>query len=651
MRVIAYWRRSLRRQFLLIAILAGLPLVVATVMMQRTLNEGLELAQREVRGMSYHRSLRHIMEALQQHRDAAVAAAIAGSKSGLADSVGRVDKALAELDAVDKAALGNEFGTTAMVEAFGARWKALQSETTTLSAEDIVRAETDLIIELSAIMNKTATASNMLLDPDADTLLLLLAFTEKLPALTENLGQSYANGRMAIEQGTLSPAMRERITGNTANAGANRMELLGLLTRVFEFNPETRKALEEPLVALDAEAGAYTIFVRKNFVFAPQVSATQADFSEKGKPVMAAAYSVYDAGYVVVADLLKARIDRLSWQKWGLVAFVVAFSAVAGLFAFWIIGGIVRGATTAAEAADRIARGDLEGAVTTDRRDEIGAVLDAMGRMQGTLSRYVGAQATMRERHAEGAVSYVIETDGFDGAYREMAQGTNALVASQIGIIQSLVEVIGRYAVGDFSKDMPDLRGENAVITQAVSRAKQNMLEVNAELTTLVDAAKRGAFTIRGNAGRYEGVYHEMMEGLNELMRTSDEGLAEVGRVLGVIAVGDLSQNVEGRFEGRFASLQEDTNVSVMRLRELIGQIRDAGMAIRTAASEIASGNRDLSARTEAQASSLEETASSMEELTSTVRQNAENAKQANQLVVGASSVAVRGGEVRTSSR
>jgi methyl-accepting chemotaxis protein len=46
------------------------------------------------------------------------------------------------------------------------------------------------------------------------------------------------------------------------------------------------------------------------------------------------------------------------------------------------------------------------------------------------------------------------------------------------------------------------------------------------------------------------------------------------------------------------------------------------------------------------QASSLEETASSMEQLTSTVQQNADNARQANQLVVSASDYATKGGRV-----
>jgi methyl-accepting chemotaxis protein len=77
-----------------------------------------------------------------------------------------------------------------------------------------------------------------------------------------------------------------------------------------------------------------------------------------------------------------------------------------------------------------------------------------------------------------------------------------------------------------------------------------------------------------------------------------------------------------------------------------IREVRDSTGAIASASSQIASGNLDLSARTEAQASSLEETAAAMEELTSTVKQNADNARQANQLVVSASSHAVKGGEV-----
>ncbi|MFL6657541.1 MAG: methyl-accepting chemotaxis protein [Massilia sp.] len=109
---------------------------------------------------------------------------------------------------------------------------------------------------------------------------------------------------------------------------------------------------------------------------------------------------------------------------------------------------------------------------------------------------------------------------------------------------------------------------------------------------------------------------------------------------------GDLSRKMEVETRDEVGELAEGFNRFVASLNQTIAQVRASSNTIADASAEIASGNMDLSGRTEAQASSLEETAAAMEELTSTVKQNAENASQANQLVVAASSHAVKGGEV-----
>jgi len=122
-----------------------------------------------------------------------------------------------------------------------------------------------------------------------------------------------------------------------------------------------------------------------------------------------------------------------------------------------------------------------------------------------------------------------------------------------------------------------------------------------------------------------------------------------LNRAVGVaeaVAGGDLTQHIEvtSRDEtGQLLQALANMNDSLART---VGKVRSGSDTITTASNEIASGNLDLSSRTEEQASSLEETASSMEELTSTVQQNAENARQATQLVVTASDFATRGGAV-----
>jgi methyl-accepting chemotaxis protein len=112
------------------------------------------------------------------------------------------------------------------------------------------------------------------------------------------------------------------------------------------------------------------------------------------------------------------------------------------------------------------------------------------------------------------------------------------------------------------------------------------------------------------------------------------------------VAAGDLA--IEA---GSHASDETGQLLSVLAemstaLQHMVGSVRASTETITVASGEIAAGNADLSARTESQASSLEETTSSMEKLTVTVQQNADNARQANQLVVSASSVAVKGGAV-----
>ena len=115
------------------------------------------------------------------------------------------------------------------------------------------------------------------------------------------------------------------------------------------------------------------------------------------------------------------------------------------------------------------------------------------------------------------------------------------------------------------------------------------------------------------------------------------------------MAEGDLTHTIDlDKYQGSFYLISKDANSSVIRLRELLNDIRDFAETINSAVIEIAAGNRDLSTRTEKQASSLQETSSSMDELTSTVCQNAESAHKANELTHEMEKLAAAGNIVVT---
>nr|WP_298130655.1 methyl-accepting chemotaxis protein [uncultured Pseudoxanthomonas sp.] len=328
----------------------------------------------------------------------------------------------------------------------------------------------------------------------------------------------------------------------------------------------------------------------------------------------------------------------------GLLVAVALMLAIAA--AVLITRSIVRPMAEVMSVADAVARGQLERQIIIDDRSELGDLLGSMQRMQTQVKAVIAAQSEMAVRHDEGRISFRIDDSAFPGEYGRMVRETNALVAQHIGVKMRAVEVMRRYAVGDLSEDMDRLPGEKIVITEAMDMCKANLSAINGEIKRLATAAAAGDFTLRGDADKYEYDFREMVSGINRLMETTDGNLAEVSELLQAIARGDLTARMEGDFHGVFATMRDDANATVSQLTEIVGGIQMAATSINTAAGEIASGNSDLSRRTEQQAANLEETAASMEELTSTVRQNAESARQANQLAIGAASVASQGGDV-----
>src|SRR5690606_15614704 len=279
-------------------------------------------------------------------------------------------------------------------------------------------------------------------------------------------------------------------------------------------------------------------------------------------------------------------------------------------------------------------------------KDELGQMLDAIEQMQQRLRGVIEGQREMARRHEAGETSYRIDDSNFPGEYGLMVRDANALVEQHVAVTMRAVEVMRRYAVGDLSQDMERLPGERAAITEAMDTCKHNLGAINAEIQGLVAASAAGDFDRRGEVDAFQHEFRAMVAGLNRLMETTGHNLDQLSDLLRTVAQGDLSVRMEGEFHGVFARMRDDANATVDQLTSIVSRIQAASSAINTGATEIASGNNDLSRRTEQQAANLEETAASMEELTSTVKQNADHARQANQLAIGAASVASQGGQV-----
>ena len=374
-------------------------------------------------------------------------------------------------------------------------------------------------------------------------------------------------------------------------------------------------------------------------------------------------------------------------RLWTILAGLIAL-VVGVLIARALIVAVTRPINEVIATFQSLANGDYTRNVETSRNDEMGQVLQGLQSMQIQQGFNVAeakrvSDENLRIKIGLDCVSSPVRIADLDGriiyankallnavgemedALRTYIPGFSAdkLVGSDVGVfyregreeaiarLKTLTETrrtemgIGSRTYLVTTNPIVNDRGQR-LGTVGEWRDRTNELAVEKEVAAIVGAAANGDFSTRVVEEGKDGFFRSLAQDLNRLLNTSQQGLEDVARVLSAMAGGNLSQTISADYAGTFGQLKDDTNATVLRLQEIVSQIKDATDAINTAAKEIASGNQDLSSRTEEQASSLEETASSMEQLTGTVKQNADNARQANELAGTAQLVAVKGGEV-----
>ena len=292
---------------------------------------------------------------------------------------------------------------------------------------------------------------------------------------------------------------------------------------------------------------------------------------------------------------------------------------------------------------NQISNGNFSTSISLQPRDN-GSLLYTLKNLQNTINTFVSEQQLIARKHAEGFISFNMDTRKFQGTYAQMATEINALAQSHIAVTMSIIAIVSEYAKGDFSRDIERLPQEKAIITETIDEAKSALIRISKEIENLVNAGTQGDFSQRSNSQDFNFLFKEMLENLNMLMETCEVSFGDVLQISNALAQGDLTQIITNDYpDGTFNNVKNALNGTVGNLKALVGEIKESADTINTASQEIAAGNNDLSHRTEQQAASLEETAASMQELTSTVQTNSENAKHANEMALASSDIARKG--------
>ncbi len=107
----------------------------------------------------------------------------------------------------------------------------------------------------------------------------------------------------------------------------------------------------------------------------------------------------------------------------------------------------------------------------------------------------------------------------------------------------------------------------------------REMLQVSQEIMRLVDASRDGRLTERGRADKFEGVYREIVQGINEMLDAILLPIGEGNRILAQISNGKIDELIVQTYKGDHEKMKQAVNnvaVVVQALQKEMARLTDA---------------------------------------------------------------------------
>ncbi len=212
--------------------------------------------------------------------------------------------------------------------------------------------------------------------------------------------------------------------------------------------------------------------------------------------------------------------------------------------------------------------------------------------------------------------------------------------------IRRVVASLERMADGDLSSRL-DVEGSREVsqMTAALNSAACTLQDAVAETNGLIEAARDGDLSRRGDETPFGGVYGELVGGINAALDEMTRPIDEVVHVLEQVARGRSSARVQGEYSGVFARLTEAMNSALEarevaevqtaetleKVRSILDRMTEASKTVTAAAYEIGAGSHNVAKATSTQVAMLETISRNLDttgSLSETSKQEAQRATE-----------------------
>jgi methyl-accepting chemotaxis protein len=172
-------------------------------------------------------------------------------------------------------------------------------------------------------------------------------------------------------------------------------------------------------------------------------------------------------------------------------------------------------------------------------------------------------------------------------------------------------------------------KGEYDQIKRSINTLLAVLYGMHSETMNLTDSVREGRLGTRGNDWDYEGIWKELISGMNKTLDAVVDPVHEASEVLGKLAAYDLKVRMHGKYRGDHAVIRDAMNATANTLQDAMSQVTATvelatavGRRVMESSSTVAAGAREQGLR-------LEDATGNLDRLAENARSSSDNTNQA----------------------
>jgi methyl-accepting chemotaxis protein len=221
------------------------------------------------------------------------------------------------------------------------------------------------------------------------------------------------------------------------------------------------------------------------------------------------------------------------------------------------------------EIAEKISAGELTVKITPKSDKDVLSI--SMKSVVETLQQLVSEAQILTKAAVEGKLDTRGKGDAFKGGYKEIVVGVNNIIDAFVGPINVTSEYVDRISKGDIPAKITDTyNGDFNDIKNNLNSCIDVMNGLLTETNKLIKATQEGKLSTRGDAEQFNGGWGELMVGINEMIEAFVRPINVTSDYVDKISKGNIPAKITDIYNGDFNIIKNNLNLCIDSINLLV---------------------------------------------------------------------------------